>query len=176
MKAATKLSSFRRRHFQMHFLWMKMYEFRLRFHWSLFLTHWGRVTHICVDKLTIIDSDNGLSPGRRQAIISINTGVLLIGPLGTNLSEILIEIYAFSFTKMHLKTSSGKWPPSCLGFNVLRSEFTTFQSLSEPMMLIHWHICANWPQWVNSRHDISYSSTSFCGHIGADSNGWFLGG
>ena len=30
---------------------------------------WGRVTHICVDKLTIIGSHNGLSPGRRQAII-----------------------------------------------------------------------------------------------------------
>ena len=34
-----------------------------------FLTHWGRVTHICVSKLTIIGPDNGLSPGRRQAII-----------------------------------------------------------------------------------------------------------
>ena len=33
------------------------------------LTHWGRVTHICVSKLTSIGSDNGLSPGRRQAII-----------------------------------------------------------------------------------------------------------
>ena len=33
------------------------------------LTHWDRVTHICVSKLTIIASDNGLSPGRRQAII-----------------------------------------------------------------------------------------------------------
>ena len=33
------------------------------------LTHWGRVTHICVGKLTIIGSDNGLSPERRQAII-----------------------------------------------------------------------------------------------------------
>ena len=33
------------------------------------LTHWGRVTHICVSKLTIIGSYNGLSPGRRQAII-----------------------------------------------------------------------------------------------------------
>ena len=33
------------------------------------LTHGGRVTHICVSKLTIIGSDNGLSPGRRQAII-----------------------------------------------------------------------------------------------------------
>ena len=27
-----------------------------------YYTHWGRVTHICVSKLTIIGSDNGLSP------------------------------------------------------------------------------------------------------------------
>ena len=26
------------------------------------ISHWGRVTHICIDKLTIIGSDNGLSP------------------------------------------------------------------------------------------------------------------
>ena len=48
--------------------------------------------HICVNKLTIIGSDNGLSPGRRQAIIWTNDGILLIGPLGPNFSEILIEI------------------------------------------------------------------------------------
>ena len=52
------------------------------------LTHWGRMTHICVGNLTIIGSDNGLSPGRRQAIIWTNTGILSIGPLGTNFSEI----------------------------------------------------------------------------------------
>ena len=56
------------------------------------LTHWGRVTHICVNKLTIIGSDNGLSPGRRQGIIWTNTGILLIESLGTNFSEILVEI------------------------------------------------------------------------------------
>ena len=61
----------------------------------LTLTHWGRVTHICVSKLTIIGSDNSLSPGRRQAIIWTNVGILLIRPLGTNFSEILIEIHAF---------------------------------------------------------------------------------
>ena len=33
------------------------------------LTHWGQVTHICVGKITIIGSDTGLSPERRQAII-----------------------------------------------------------------------------------------------------------
>ena len=43
-------------------------------------------------KLSIIGSDNGLSPGRRQAIIWTNAGILLIEPLGTNFSEILIEI------------------------------------------------------------------------------------
>ena len=83
------------------------------------LTHWGRMTHICVGKLTIIGSDNGLSPGRRQAIIWTNAGILLIGNLGTNFSEILIAIEIFSFKKMHLKMSSAKWRPLCLGFNVL---------------------------------------------------------
>ena len=73
------------------------------------------VTH----KWTSIGSDNGLSPGRRQAIIWTNAGILFIGPLGTNFSEILIEIHTFSFKKMHLKMSSGKWWPFCLGLNVL---------------------------------------------------------
>ena len=81
----------------------------------LLLTHWGRVTHICVSELTIIGSDNGLSPGRRQAIIWNNPGILWIGPLGTNLNEILIGIKTFSFKKMHLNMSSAKWRPFCLG-------------------------------------------------------------
>ena len=87
--------------------------------WLAALTHWGRVTHICISKLTIIGSDNGLSPDRRQAIIWTNSGILLIGPLGTNLSETLIAILTFSFEKMHLKVSSAKWRPFCLGLNVL---------------------------------------------------------
>ena len=72
----------------------------------LSLTHWGRVTHICVINLTIIGSDNGLSPGRCQAIIWTNNGQLLIGPLEqtTNFSEILIEILTFSYKKMRLKS------------------------------------------------------------------------
>ena len=71
-----------------------------------------------VSKLTIIGSDNGLSPGRRQAITLTNDGILLIGPLGTNFSEIISKIHSFSFKKMHLKTSSAKWRPFCLGLNV----------------------------------------------------------
>ena len=63
------------------------------------LTHWGRVTHKCVSKLTIIGSDNGLSPGQHQAIIWTNAGILLIWTLGTNFSEILSKIHAFSYKK-----------------------------------------------------------------------------
>ena len=78
------------------------------------------MTHICVGNLTIIGSDNGLSPGRRQAIVWNNAGILLIGPLETNFSEILIGIRKFSFTKMHLKMSSAKWRPFSLGLNVFK--------------------------------------------------------
>ena len=98
-----------------------------------FLTHWGRVTHICVSDLTIISSDNGLSPGRRQAIIGTNAGILLMRPLGTNFSEILIEILIFLFKKIRvvcekaailsrpqcvLRHSHGKMKP-CAIFRVL---------------------------------------------------------
>ena len=64
------------------------------------LTHWGRGMHICVSKLTIIGWDNGLSPGWCQAIIWASCGILLIGPLGTNFSEILIGIQTFSYTEI----------------------------------------------------------------------------
>ena len=61
------------------------------------LTHWGRVMHISVGKLTIIGSDNGLTPGGRQAIIRTNHGILLIWALGTNFSysHIFIKENAF---------------------------------------------------------------------------------
>ena len=99
------------------------YEFGLL---GTYLTHWGRVTHICVGELTIIVSDNGLLPGRRQAIIWINDGILLIGPYGTNFSEILIKILVFSFTKMSLKVPSAKWRPFCLGLNVLSEIYNKY--------------------------------------------------
>ena len=88
--------------------------------WLPHLTHLGRVTIICVGNLTIIGSDNGLSPGRRQAIIWTNVGILLIERSETNFSEILIEIIIFSVKKMHLKMSSGNCRPFWLGLNELR--------------------------------------------------------
>ena len=60
------------------------------------------MTHICVSKLTIIGSNNGLSPDRRLAIIWTNDGMLLIGPLRNKLqwnlnrnSNIFIQENAF---------------------------------------------------------------------------------
>ena len=79
------------------------------------LTLWGWVMHICVGNLTIIGSDNGLSPGRRQAIIWTNAWLLLIETLGT----IFSAIQAFSFKKMHLKMSYAKWHPFWFSLNVL---------------------------------------------------------
>ena len=81
-------------------------------------THWGRVTHICISKLNMAGSDNGLLPGQQQAIIWTNTGILSIWVLGTKFSEMLVKIQMFSFKKMHLKMLSVK-----LGLNVLRRPF-----------------------------------------------------
>ena len=64
-------------------------------------------------------SDNGLLPVRCQAIIWTNAGILLIGPLRTNFTEILIEKQTFPFKKMHLKMSSAKYQPFCLDLNAL---------------------------------------------------------
>ena len=74
---------------------------------------------ICVSKLTTIGSDNGLLPGRCQAIIRTNAGILLIGQLRTNFIEILIEIHASLFKKMHFKMLSAKVRPFYLGLNML---------------------------------------------------------
>ena len=101
-----------------------------------------RVTQKCVSELTIIGSDNGLSPGRRQAIIWTNVGSLLIEPLGTNVSEISIGIHTFSFKKMHLKMSSAKWRPFCLGLNVLiQQKYQVFPGTSVMgVTYFHWVI------------------------------------
>ena len=82
------------------------------------LPHWGPVRHICVCYLTIIGSDNGLSPGRRQAIIWTYAFILLIGPLGKNFNESSVGIHTGIHSVIHFKISSGKWRPFCLGWVV----------------------------------------------------------
>ena len=71
--------------------------------------------HLWVGKLTTIDSDNGLSPDRRQFIIWTNAGILLIWLFGKNFCEKLIKINIYSFNEMHLKVPSAKCPAIAAG-------------------------------------------------------------
>ena len=73
----------------------------------LCLTHWSRVTHICVSKLTNIVSYNILSLCRYQA--KPLSEPILIRIIGAKCIEIWYEIHRFSFKKMCLKISSAKW-------------------------------------------------------------------
>ena len=75
-------------------------------------------------------SDDGLSPTRRQSIISTSAGLLSIAPFETNFSEILIKIQNFSFTKTHSKISSAKWRPFC-PWGVSNIGFITVHGLNE---------------------------------------------
>ena len=77
------------------------------------------MTHICVNKLTIIGSDNGLSPGRHQAIIWTNAGILLIRILGTNFTEILIKNWYIFIEENAFENVVCEMASICLGLNVL---------------------------------------------------------
>ena len=91
------------------------------------LLHFGTVCKRCIviiilfvcERDQLLQHKKSYRHDRRQAITWTNAGILLIGTLGTNYSEILIESHVFSFKKMHLKRSSAKWRPFCLGRNVL---------------------------------------------------------
>ena len=84
-------------------LFVVVYFVEIRYIGCISLTLWERVTHICVCNLIIIDLDNGLSPSRCQAIIWTNAEILLIGPCGINIGEIVLKIHRFSFKKMRWK-------------------------------------------------------------------------
>ena len=116
------------------------------------------MTHICVGNLTIIGPDNGLSPGRRQAIIWTNAGILLIGPWVTNSSEILSEIHTFWFNKMHLKMLSGKWRPFCLSLNVLRVSRATI------IKAVHIAVCITCKSWGHITYVYLYHMLHFSIH------------
>ena len=88
----------------------------------IFVNSLGPSDKTRVRNLTIIGSDNGLSPGRRQVIVGTNVGILLNGPLETNFKNILIEILTVSFKKMRLKVSSAKRRSFCLRLNVSTKE------------------------------------------------------
>ena len=80
----------------------------------------------------------------RRAIIWTNAVILLIGPIGTNFSEILIKMYIFSFKEMHLKLSSGNWRQFCLALNVYSTVMTKCGLL------------CRWPCWDGLIHEMFF--------------------
>ena len=127
--------------------------------------------------------------------IRTNAGILLIGPIGTNFSEILIAIHIFSFTEMHLKMSTGKWRPFCASLNVLNKlysreverssthQFRCYQRVNfvtapdDVIKLKHFPLY--WPfvrgihrSPVNSPHKVQWRGTLMFSLIWAWTNGW----
>ena len=80
-----------------------------------------------------VGSDNGLAP---FAIIQTNAGLLSIGPLGTNLCEILIKIHKFSPLNMHLKMSFAKWRPLPNQIKLLLTDYTVYRNVHSQIQLI----------------------------------------
>ena len=134
------------------------------------LTHWGRVTHICVRRLTIMCSDNGLVHGRHQAIIWTGAGILLIRPLATNFSEISTKILTFPLTKIRFKMSSAKCCPFRIGLNVLTVlcwiNFTKYQ---DKLTLAECRLLKSFCRWIRflcrqdtSNHDMDLFIPKYC--------------
>ena len=99
--------------------------------------------------LTIIGSDNGMSPCRHQAIIWANAGISLIGPWN-NLSEIFIEIHTLSLKKMHLKMTleSGGYlsRPQCVKAHASNASVGTMMPSSNGNIFrVTGHLCGNSP-------------------------------
>ena len=119
---------------------------------SVFLNVFGKLFFLfkcmrqnCCDrkkssKLNIIGPDNGLRLCRRQTIVWTLAGILFIRITETKFSEILSEIYTFSFKIMHFKMSSAKW----------------WQFCSEPDVLNHWW-CSIWWYVSNNAGQSEYA-------------------
>ena len=110
--------------------------------------------HICVGDLTIIDSDNCLSHGRRQAIIWTNAELWLNGPLGTNFSEFLIEILTFSFQENAFESVVREMAAIFLGSNVLMIIDTRFAFVANAVPIdvgCWWSDSSSTPGYVHDR-------------------------
>ena len=118
------------------------------------------MAHICVSKQTTIGSNNGLSPGRRQAIIYTNAKILLIGPLGTNISEnsnIFIQENAFANVVCEM---AAIWL-QCVNYRIWMWRLINTDEGSDQPLIMIWYI-TDWTNspiqlkwgltWLNSKH------------------------
>ena len=120
------------------------------------LTHWDRVTHVCVTKLTIIGSHNGLKPDRCQAIIWNNAGILLVSPLGTHFRAeyqskfIYILIQESAFENVVWKTAAILSRPQCVDLKVASATWYCCTNYNRQMFLPACFNCS--PSNYNSHH------------------------
>ena len=109
------------------------------------LTHWGRVTHICVGDLTIIGSDNGLTPGQHQSTIWTNAGILLIRTLGNLKRNSYTPIKENAFENVVWKMAAILSRPQCV--NWINSMYEGISIVNEVLLGWYQHIEAEtkWP-------------------------------
>ena len=119
------------------------------------------MTHKCVTKslnLPPLVSGNGLSPGRRQTIIWANAGIVLIGTLKTNLSEIFnqnwyIFIQENAFENIVWKMAAILSRPQCIKKNVQAS-------MCRSQLLLVWEYSLQWRH--NERDGVSNHQPHDC--------------
>ena len=144
----------------------------IRFVYTGSLNHWGRVTHICVSKLTISGSDNGLSPGRCKAIFLTNAGILSFGPSWTNFGE---------QTAVKNKNSDPFFQENALENVVCEIAAILYrpQSVMRSIFIANCRLQTTWPtetdaawlpRWLSQHHYCSlvskFSLSPVFGHIG----------
>ena len=127
--------------------------------------------HICTRNLTIVGSDNGLSPGQHQAVIWTNDRILLNRTFRIDFSEILNKIQAFSFKNMNLNMSSVKWWQFSLGLNVLTPCMQCWVGLyhiqcSIKLLLIHHSSPTDYQCGMQSKIRLVASIRSFTHELG----------
>ena len=85
------------------------------------LINWGRVTHICVSKINHHWSREWFVAWSAPSHYLNQCWIIVHWNLKNKLQWNLNKICTFTFKKMHLKMSSVKWRPFCLGLNMLRT-------------------------------------------------------
>ena len=102
---------------------------------ALWLTYRRPVTHKSVSKLTIIGSDNGLSPGRHQAIIGTSAAMWLVRTLKNKLRWSLnrnscIFMQGNAFENVVCEMTTILYRPQCVIHHIHYLENTTYWGMN----------------------------------------------
>ena len=112
-------------------------------HWFLSKHNWQhRRGYLVREKPTV---------GLKQMIFPHECWYTVNSTCAKNFSEILNELYIFSFKKMDLRMPSGNWRPFCLGLNILTSISPhlipiAILFVTQPFMILN-----DWTTWLISR-------------------------